>query len=127
MKNEVTKLNGDLLDQNIQTFSTFDSNLLRREYWNGYTDNKGRQIPNKFSVRFERIQKYDDYIIKAGKPPGPAWLVLRPDEFCILPHAFYLITGIGLPLGEPIQLTCNLEKSMFKGNKIPSNQYGLGQ
>jgi hypothetical protein len=111
----------------VSTFSTFDTNLLRREYWNGYTDNSGRQIPNKFPVRFDRMDERLKYITDAGKAPGPKWLILKPDEFCLLPHAFYVITGVGLPVGEPIQLTCNLEKSMFKGNKMPSNTYGLGE
>lgn len=116
-----------LFKKKIETFSTFDTNLLRREYWNGYTDDRGRQIPNKFVVRFDRMKDKDNYVKSAGKPLGPDWIILKPDEFCFLPHAFYIQTAIGLPLGEIFQLTCNLERSMFKGNKVPSNQYGFGQ
>lgn len=128
------KLGDDgLLKQNVKTFSTFDSNLIRREYYNGYMDPKlGKAVPNKFNVRFDRIDLHLQYIMDAGKNPGPKYVILRPDEFCFLPHAFYTITGIlengqHLPVGEPIQLIMNLEKSMFKGNKTPSNQFGFGE
>ena len=115
-----------LLKKNIETFTTWDDNLLRREYGNGYMDDKtGRWKENPYTVRFTRIRQHDAYVIKSGKNPGPDYFRLLPGKFVILPHAFYLIEGEGLPIGEPIKLTMNLETKMGIENKIPSNRYGI--
>lgn len=92
----------------------FDPHLLQREYHN----------QNSFQVRFTRMRQYDAYVVRAGKYLGPAIVTVEPDCFVYLPHGYYLIEGVGVPKGEPLKMLMNLEKAMFRGNKIPSNPYG---
>lgn len=95
----------------------FDVQLLQREFFN----------KNKFVVKFTRMREHETYVQTAGKSLGPEFAYLKPDEFLYLPHGYYIIEGVGVPQGEPIDLLMNLEKNMFKGIKVPSNVYGLGE
>jgi hypothetical protein len=98
--------------------SFFDPELLQREYHN----------PNTFKVFFTRIKARDFYVLNAGKRNlGPEVVALEPDGFCYLPHGYYVVTGEGHRAGEPIKLLMNLEKQMFKGNRIPSNIRGQNE
>lgn len=99
----------------MKTFS--DVHLLQREYHNR----------NKFTVKFVRDRTKDQYILMAGKNLGPLMTFVKPDELIYLPHGYYIISGVGIPVGEPIEMLMNLENQMHKGNKIPSNQYGLNE
>lgn len=101
----------------MNTKSFADVNLLQREYFN----------KNKFSVQFTRDVNKDKYVVSCGKVLGPAVAFCKPDDFLYLPHGYYIVRGVGVPDGEPIEMLMNLEKSMFKGNKVPSNHYGLGE
>lgn len=92
-----------------------DPDLLQREYYN----------PNKFEVSFVRNSAKDLYILNSGKALGPEVAILKPDEFLYLPHGYYTATGKGLEHGEPFKLIVNLERMMFRGNKTPSNIYGI--
>lgn len=99
-----------------------DVQLLQREYVNF----------NKFRVRFTRMPEHETYVLQTGKALGPAVAFCEPDDFLYLPHGYYVIEGLNkdgsvIPKGEPIHMLMNLEKAMFKGNKIPSNHYGLEQ
>ena len=94
-----------------------DTNLLQREYHNR----------SNHTVRFTRQTSADIYILKARKNLGPLVAEVKPGEFIYLPHGYYVVEGVGLPKGEPIEMLMNLEKSMFQGNKIPSNVYGLDE
>jgi hypothetical protein len=99
----------------VKTYA--DVNLLQREYHN----------KEKFDVIFERNTQYDIYVIQAGKALGPARAVCKSDDFLYLPHAYYSLTGVGVPIGTPMTVLINLEHNMYKGNKLPSNQYGLNE
>lgn len=106
--------------QKQKTFA--DVHLLQREYHNR----------NKFSVKFTRLKNQDLYVLAAGKALGPEIAILEPDGFLYLPHGFYLVEGLQkngktIPFGVPINLLINLEKAMFRGNKVPSNSYGLNE
>jgi hypothetical protein len=94
-----------------------DVHLLQREWHNR----------NKFTVKFVRDKSKDFYILGTGKNLGPEIAFCKPDELLYLPHGYYTIFGVGVPDGEPVEMLMNLEKAMFKGNKIPSNHYGLGE
>lgn len=101
----------------MKTFS--DDRLLQREFYN----------PNSFDVIVTRDTRFDQYVIqhKGLKFLGPAHAKLKADDFLYVPHGFFIITNPKMPIGEPINIIVNLEKMMFKGNKKPSNQYGLGE
>ena len=100
------------------SWTTSDPLLLQCEY-----HNRG-----KYRIKFTRLKENDQYVLLSGKKNlGPEIAFLEPEGFLYLPHSFYLIEGIGMPKGEPIELLRNTEKAMFKGNKTPSNQYGLGE
>lgn len=106
----------------IKTKAYADVHLLQREYHNR----------NAFKLQFIRMVQAETYILKAGKPLGPSIAFCEPDELIYLPHGYYYVFGIDkdgrkIPDGEPINVLMNLEKAMFKGNKTPSNQYGLDQ
>lgn len=99
----------------VKTYA--DVNLLQREYHNR----------NKFDIIFERNTAWDLYVLKSGKALGPAKAICKADDFLYLPHAYYSLTGVGVPPGEPMDVLINLEDAMFKGNKLPSNHYGLNE
>lgn len=94
-----------------------DVQLLQREFYN----------PNKFRAKFTRMKEKDIYVLATGKKLGPEIAFCEPDGFLYLPHGYYVIEGVGVPKGEPINMLMNLEKAMFKGNKVPSNFYGLDE
>lgn len=75
--------------------------------------------PNKFPIEFHRRTDCDHYVAMSGKAPGPRMIRCEPDGFCILPHRYYLGQGIGLPLGEPVNVVLNEGPSMGKGIKRP--------
>lgn len=87
----------------------YDVHLLQREYYN----------PNKFAVHFELMQSHVSYVIQSKKATGPHKAICEPNGFLYLPHGYYVITAPGFEYGQPIDLVVNLEKKMFKGNKMP--------
>lgn len=99
------------------TASFHDVQLLQREFYN----------PQTYTVKFTRMKEHDTYVLLAGKKLGPEIVLLGPQEHAYLPHGYFLIEGIGLPPGEPVEILMNLEKNMFKGIKVPSNVYGLDE
>lgn len=109
-----------MLPQKTKAYS--DVHLLQREFLN----------KNKFRVKFTRIKEFETYILKCGKNLGPQVAFVDPDQFIYLPHGYYNIEGVNkngtpIPAGTPIEMLMNLEKAMFKGNRVPSNQYGFDQ
>lgn len=92
------------------TNSTFDYELIEREFYN----------PNNFDVIFDRILDRDTYVMAHQIKLGPAYVVLKPNCHLTLPHGYFRITGRGLPQGEPIKLTVNYGDLKRKGNKLPS-------
>lgn len=118
--NRFKQKDGTILTDRNKKFphkSYSDVQLLQREFHNR----------NKFAIIFIRQKQYDQYVLRAGKNLGPEFAECAADEFQYLPHGYYVIKGKGVPDGEPIQVLMNLEKAMFKRNKIPSNTMGLGE
>lgn len=119
MTNEKLKPGEHLTERNQklphQAFA--DVHLLQREYHNR----------NKFPVKFTRQKSADIYILRSKKKLGPEMAIVQPDAHLYLPHGYYIIEGVGVPPGTPIEMLMNLEKAMFQGNKTPSNIYGLDE
>lgn len=99
-------------------FATSDYMLFQREYYN----------PNKFDVIFKINQEFRQYVIeqKGLNMLGPEYSVCKADGFLYLPHGYHIISGKGLPAGEPFNMITNFEKKMFIGNKKPSNFFAQG-
>lgn len=87
-----------------------DEHLLHREIYN----------PNKFPIEFRRNKDMDQYVSSSFIPLGPELAICKPDDFLYLPHIYYLVSGVGIPDGTPIDVIQNFGDSMFKGNKLPS-------
>lgn len=102
---------------NQKTMAVFDPMLLQREYHNR----------NKFAVEFTIDARWIPYVIRSKgiEKRGPDKAVVEPDEFLYLPHGYYIIKGVGVPDGEPVNMLINLEKNMFKGNKKASDRFGF--
>lgn len=88
--------------------SVMDSSLIEVEHYN----------PNKFAVEFIRDDRHFHYIYQNKIPIGPRRAVLKPDDWLVLPHQYYIAKSINGP--EVFSLTTNLGKTKRTGNKLPS-------
>lgn len=84
-----------------------DEMLLHREIYN----------PNSFAVDFVRSKDMDQYVRSSLIPLGPEFARCEPGGWLYLPHAYYVASGVGLPLGTPVSIIQNFGDEMFKGNK----------
>lgn len=85
-----------------------DEHLVRREFYN----------PNNFSILFELMPDKIRYVKGSGIPTGPKSAILKPDDFLVLPHAYFILRAMnGAPFFDLIQ---NYGDQIGIGNKKPS-------
>ena len=73
--------------------------------------------PMKEPIFFERMEYHARRRLEMGLEPGPQKVGCKPDDFCYLPHQWYVVSTKS---GAPITLVKNFGDEMFKGNKRPS-------
>lgn len=76
--------------------------------------------PNKFAIRFDIDKTMLWYIRYNNITETPHSGIIQPGGFQILTHRFYILTGIGLPQGEPVNVIVNMGNNMGIGNTLPS-------
>ena len=72
--------------------------------------------PSTEEIIFERMEGQGLRRSKMGLNPGDDKIVCKPDNFCYLPHQFYIARSAS---GGPVDAIVNYGDSMFKANKKP--------
>lgn len=74
--------------------------------------------PGKYAVELIRQHDKEQYIVMSGISLGPAKIILKPGEWVIVSHRFYIGRCMG---GSPtVTLITNEGRTMGIGNKLPS-------
>lgn len=90
-----------------------DEHLVRREFYN----------PNNFEIQFTRMEDKVAYILESGINPGPKFLTLKPNDWLVVNHAYYVPRAANG--AELFNVVTNFGDSIGKGNKkvsLPSLQ-----
>lgn len=88
--------------------SVSDTHLIEVEYYN----------PNKFAIEVIRDDRFFSYIYQNKISIGPRRTILKPDDFIVLPHQYYILKTIDGP--EIFDLVVNMGNAKRIGNKLPS-------